>query len=79
MNIPFENILLNPKITVNNSSLFLKHYFQTGFIHIQYLFDTEGVFLSLENQNIKTNFIECACLKRAIFKRLNKDNFNEIK
>lgn len=40
------------------------------------------VFLSLDtikNQNIKTNFIECASLKRAIFKRLNKDNFNEIK
>lgn len=68
--VSLENIWLNPKIKVNNDSFFLKHYFNAGFMHIQDLFDNEGVFLSLstiENRNVKTNFIEYASLKRAIF------------
>lgn len=45
-------------------------------------FDNEGVFLSLETiekRNVKTDFIEYASLKKAIFERLNKKNINEIK
>lgn len=59
MNVTFKNIWLSQKINVNNNSFFLKHYLNAGFIHIQGLFDNDGVFLSLdtiENQNIKTNF-----------------------
>lgn len=71
INVPFENVWLNPKIKVNNS--FFKHI----------LFDNnEGVFLSqetIENQSIKTKLIKYASLKRAILKRLNKDNIDEIK
>lgn len=69
-NVSLENIWLNPKIKVNNGSFFLKHYFNAGFMHIQDLFDNEGVFLilsTIENRNVKTNFIEYASLKRAIF------------
>lgn len=53
-----------------NISFFKKNYSNANFIHIQKLFDNEGVFLSLdtiENQNVKTNLIENASLKTAIF------------
>lgn len=71
MNVQFENICLNPNIKVHKF-FFPKQYLIADFIQFQDLFDNEDVFLSLvtiENQNIKTNFIEYASLKRAIFKR----------
>lgn len=45
---------------VNNSSPFLKHYFDAVFIHIRDIFDNKGVFNldTIVNQNIKTNFID---------------------
>lgn len=56
--------------------LILKHYFNAGFVYIQNLFDNEDVSLSLvtkEKRNVETNFIECASLKKAIYKERFKD------
>lgn len=58
-NIHSEHIWYNPHIRVENNSVFLKSYFNAGFIFIIDLFDAEGNFISLESLNnlhINTNF-----------------------
>lgn len=46
-NIHSEHIWYNPHIRVENNSVFLKSYFNAGFIFIIDLFDAEGNFISL--------------------------------
>ena len=62
-------IWYNPKITIDNKTLFFKQIYNTGFHYIQDLLDNNGKFISYENLNIHnfpfTTFIG---LRKAILK-----------
>lgn len=64
-----EHIWFNPKVKIDNTSIFLKHYYNAGFVFIKDLLDSDGNFLRLQDMlklNIKTNFVEYAGLKKAV-------------
>lgn len=76
-----EHIWFNPNIKINNSSIFIKNYFNCGYKFIKDLMTEEGNFVSLEtleNSNVKTNFLEYRSLKGAVFERLKALNNNKV-
>lgn len=81
-NIHSEHIWYNPHIRVENNSVFLKSYFNAGFIFIIDLFDAKGNFISLESLNnlpVNTNFLEYAGLKKAVLARIGPYNIKEAR
>ena len=61
MNIYKEHIWYNPRLIIGQTSVFLKSYFNAGFVFISDLFDSDKNFLSLDTfkrLDVKTNFIE---------------------
>ena len=69
MNIYKEHIWYNPRHIIGQTSVFLKSYFNAGFVFISDLFDSDKNFLSLDTfkrLDVKTNFIEYSGLKQAV-------------
>lgn len=65
-----EHIWFNPNIKINNSSIFLKNYVNCVYKFIKDLMTEECNYVgleTLENSNVKTNFLEYRSLKRAFF------------
>ena len=79
--IRYKHTWTNPYVRIDNSSIYLKNYYNAGFTFIIDLFDNNGNFISLEGVKelkVKTNFVEYAGLKNAIFTKLsNKDTRND--
>lgn len=76
-----EHIQFNPNIKNNNLSIFIKNYFNCGYKFIKDLMTEEGNFVSLEtleDSNVKTNFLEYRSLNGAIFERLKALNNDKV-
>lgn len=74
-----EHGWFNTNIRINNSSVFIMNYFNSGYKFIKDLMTEECKSVSLEaleKLNIKTNFLEYMGLKEAIFERLKTSNDN---
>lgn len=68
-----EHGWFNTNIRINNSSVFIMNYFNSGYKFIKDLMTEGGNFVSLEtlrNSNVKTYFLEFIGLKGAVFERL---------
>lgn len=68
-----EHIWFNPNIRINNSSNFIKSYFNSGYEFIKDLMTDEGNFISLEtlrNSNVKTNFFRIYGFERVNFREI---------
>lgn len=68
-----EHIWFNPNIKINNSSIFFKNYFNCVYKFIKDLMTEECNYVgieTLENSNVKTNFLEYRSLKGAFFLKI---------
>lgn len=74
-----DNIWHNPKITIDNKSIFIKSYVNKGFIFVSDLLNIDGTFRNfdeLKHINPKTNFIEYASLRTAVTTRLHTQDIH---
>lgn len=68
-----EHIWFNPNIRINNSSVFIKSYFNSGYKFIKDLMTDEGNFISIEtlrNSNVKTFFFRIHGFERVNFREI---------